>query len=116
MENSNEKLRSIQSWKIDHGGFWIWEFYQKIEEVNIFNRSGNLDIQLRSIPLYLYVSLDNKIWYLMHVQHGVFGGYPDNYLVVHCYPYIVARYLKIEVHKKTFLHLDQVQVFGENLY
>lgn len=97
-------------WEVDLGSV------SRIEEIKLHNRSDNS--QDRAGRFVISASLDGKTWQELHRQDDriVFGnGLEGLSLSLAIRGRVDARQLRITLLDKTFLHLDQVEIFGSEL-
>lgn len=88
-----------------------------IDEIRVFNRMGDFDITRRSSRLAIDVGLDRS--HLMEVyrreDEEPFGGVDGNPLVFKPSIPIPGRFVRVRLLTMNYLHLDQVEVYGEPL-
>lgn len=92
-------------WQVDLG-----EAYQ-LREIRIYNR---LDCcSERSRTLQVLLSDDAENWRVVYSHDGsVFGGADGNYLDIKL-DNEMARFVQVQLREKNYLHLDEVEVYGE---
>ena len=85
----------------------------RLKEIKIFNAEAA--IARRSAKFALEYSLDNKVWNLLHerTDETPFGGYDGNPFVWRATQPAVASYVRIRLTSENWLHLDQVEVYGD---
>lgn len=82
-----------------------------LTEVCAYNRLDTASE--RAYGFVLRVSLDGKKWQSLHRQEGrAFGGVDGNPARIEC-DRAPARYVRIELEGEGYLHLDEVEVYGE---
>lgn len=84
-----------------------------LEQVRVWNRSDNEGSAKRAAKFRLLLSHDGKDWREDYQHNGqVFYGYrmPDRSPLVVKLTNAVARFVRIQLPGKTFLHLDEIEV------
>jgi predicted SAM-dependent methyltransferase len=101
-------LEDAPWWMVDLGR------ERTIEEIRLFNRSDDAGLAARARRLELAVSLDREIWrvVLRKEDESVFGGVEGTPLSVSLEPTVQARYVRVQLTCRDYLHLDQVEVCG----
>ena len=90
-------------WQVDLTAAYL------LREVRIYNRMDSA--RERSRTLKVLLSLDGEAWDLVHDQAGyTFGGADGRPLRV-MLDDLPGRYVRIQLAERTYLHLDEVQVF-----
>jgi hypothetical protein len=92
-------------WQVD-----LEDIYN-LSEIRIYNR---LDTALDRIStLEVLVSPDDHNWQTIYVnkQNKVFGGIDGQPLIISI-PSIVARFVRLQLKENNYLHVDEVEVFG----
>jgi hypothetical protein len=93
-------------WSLDLGDSRAFDL------IVIYNRLDG-PCQPRSRTLEVLVSGDSKAWTLLYDHDGtVFGGIDGRPLIIKCKG-TKARHVRIQLREKNFLHLDQVEIYGE---
>jgi hypothetical protein len=84
---------------------------QPIARVVVWNRTDGASE--RAVRLMVRLSDDGKVWHTVYTHNGVtFYGFTDKKpLVVHLRDQ-KSRFVRIQLPDVTFLHLDEVEVFG----
>ena len=85
----------------------------RIHEVRIFNRCDQPVVQMRLVGFRLSVSRDGLAWSVVHVHDGAPPG-PKPYRW-QAHATTDTRFVRISLPGRDWLHLDQVEVFGEEL-
>ncbi len=94
-------------WQIDLG------ISQLIGNMRIWNRS-DFGPQ-RANKLIIKLSNDNKNWQTEYIHNGTtFLGYTDNKPLAVDLQNRKARYVRIQLPGRTYLHLDEVEIFATN--
>lgn len=99
---------------LENGPWWQVDFGvpHAIHKVVIYNR---LDLPARFVDFDILVSNDGHSWsdVLQRRDGGLFGGI-DGAPFSHAFEQSpLGRFLKVQAVGETFLHLDQIEVFGE---
>ena len=99
---------------LEENPWWMVDLGSKclVDEVRIFNRLTHRD---RARHLSVLTSTDRQAWHLVFAKRtdGDFGGADGRPMVVRTRPPLTCRYVRIQLDGRNFLHLDEVQVFGE---
>ena len=93
-------------WQVDLGAPHL------LSEVVVYNRVDQPDCRARALPLEIALSDDGAAWRLVHVQHEGFGGADGEPLRWTAARREQARFVKLTVPRLTYLHLDEVEVYG----
>lgn len=95
-------------WMVDLG-----KAYQ-IEEIKIYNRTDDEECARRASRLALETSLDGKNFREVYRRETdePFGGVDGNPLVWQPHWPLVARFVRVRLLTRNYLHLDQVEVYG----
>ena len=94
--------------ELDEQPWWMVDLNDEvlIEEVRVFNR---MDVMERADGIIVSLSLDLRDWHEVGRHTGAsFGGADGNPLVVGVGQ--IARFIRLELPRREYLHLDQVQV------
>jgi hypothetical protein len=95
-------------WSVDLGDTRAFDL------IVIYNRLDG-PCQPRSRSLQVLVSDNATEWVLLYDHDGtVFGGIDGRPLIIKC-PGTKARHVRIRLREKNFLHLDQVEIYGESI-
>ena len=99
-------LEEFPWWQVDLGDIYF------LTEIHVYNR---LDaVPERAYNFIVRLSEDDKQWKLVHRQGGIaFGGIDGNPAQI-ILDRVPAQFVRIELEGKGYLHLDEVEVFGEN--
>jgi F5/8 type C domain len=97
-------------WEVDLGQNCLFE------AVVIHNRVDHTSIAQRAFPLSILLSLDQTDWTLAHtisadestISHG------NRPLIWHPPEPAIARYVRLQIARRSILHLVQVEVFGRS--
>jgi hypothetical protein len=93
-------------WSVDLGATKAFDL------IVIYNRLDG-PCQPRARLLQVLVSDDAKDWVVLHDHDGtLFGGIDGRPLIIRCQG-TTARHVKIRLREANFLHLDQVEIYGE---
>lgn len=87
----------------------------RIGEVRIYNYLSDPGISGRSSRFWLEISLDDQHWGVVYerTDDTPFGGADGHPFIWRPSAETVARYVRISLRGKQWLHLDQVEVFGD---
>ena len=100
----------------DDGPWWQVDLEQQATITNIvlFNVVGPPIVTLRAAQFRLLVSQDGSEWeeIFRRTDPEAFGGMDSTPFHWAASSRVVARYVRVQLLKPEFLHLDQVQVFG----
>lgn len=104
--------------RFEKNPWWIvdLEGVYEIKEIHVYNRRGGHDSQIRASPILIETSLDNEVWSdFFRADPGfIFGGDEPNPPLACLAPTEThARYVRISVLAETWLHLAEVEVYGE---
>jgi hypothetical protein len=81
---------------------------RQIKRIRIFNEHG---IPHRACPLSVQVSVDKLDWHEINFTNYIFGGrVTGEPLQLNFLEPITCRYVKIQVRRQSFLHLDYVEI------
>lgn len=82
-----------------------------IDSIYIYNR---LDLKERFKHFSIQISLDGYTYHMLYAKSDdmLFGGFDGYPFVLNLEENVKARYLKITATGETYLHLDQIDVFG----
>ncbi len=80
-----------------------------LDRVIVHNRSAS--VQERTATLSLCVSADGQTWKSLYRHDGSAFGYGNSALTVPCGG-CVARYVRVQLAAKQYLHLNEVQVYA----
>ncbi len=83
-----------------------------IEAAVVYNRIDHPVIAMRATPLRILLSADGVIWTVAYETDSLFGGLDGNPLFWCAPAGTVARFIRLQAVRRTFLHLVQVEVFG----
>lgn len=106
--NNHTNLDERPWWRVDLGR------KASIVQVNVHNRRGSIDVMHRLQNFEIHVSDDDRSWQCVFRK-------TDNSLVhghrlmpfVWCGPQPVSgRFVRIQLPKRTYLHLEQVEIYG----
>ena len=87
-----------------------------LSQVRVWNRADNDDVAARAANFSVLLSNDGKEWREVYRHNGrVFYGYrmPDRSPLVVKLTNAEARFVRIQLPGTTFLHLDEVEVIGQ---
>ena len=87
----------------------------RINEARLYNRMDNAEIKRRASRFRIQVSLDADLWQTVcsKTDEAPFGGIDGQPFIWRADTSIVARFFRIQLLTTQFLHLDQVEVYGE---
>lgn len=87
----------------------------RIEEIRIYNRVDSVGCARRLRHFFIEISLDGADWSMVYTKHDerMIGGADGLPLIIAFDAPVAARFLKLTVVDSAFLHLDQVEVYGE---
>ncbi len=92
-------------WQVDLGAV------HPLSKILVWNRCDI--VQNRAYTLQILASLDGKQWQGVYAHDGkAFGGFPDNKPLAVALQAVQARYVKITVPGRNYLHLDEIEVFA----
>ena len=83
-----------------------------IREVVVFNRVDQEALKDRAVPLEISFSDDGIVFKPVHLQQEVFGGLGGAPLRWSTDGTPVARFVRLTTRKVTWLHLDEVEIYG----
>jgi hypothetical protein len=88
-----------------------------VHEVHIYNREDDPDCTDRAQNLAVEISSSGEDWVEIFSLDGraTFGGAKSGPLVIHLPTPLTARYMRVLSKLPTFLHLDEIEVYGEPL-
>lgn len=107
--NCHTDLEDGPWWQVDLGAS------QHIREVRIFNRAGPPEIMARTSHLALLLSDDERTWHeaLVKRDDGLVGGIDEGPLIWVAEGTVSARFVRVQLLGRNYLHLDQVEVYGD---
>jgi hypothetical protein len=97
-------------WQVDLGAQFI------VECINVFNRRGNAVVRSRALPMRIDVSIDevqfDRIFTV--TDHKEFVSETSGHTPLQLIPDAPtkARYVRISVGRRSFLHLSQIEIYG----
>lgn len=96
-------------WQLDLG------FSYDLHSIVVFNRGASgSDLSKRALSLQIYTSVDGMIWKLLFAGGRSFGGKLDNKpLFVACISER-ARFIRLQLAERNYLHLDEVEVYADD--
>ena len=96
--------------------WWAVDLLERyvIKAVHIYNRIDDPALAVRARHIAIEISSTGSIWTEVYAHKGApaFQGTNGRPLVVAFDKVVVARHLRIISRTKTFLHLDEVEVYG----
>ncbi|MBX3746862.1 MAG: discoidin domain-containing protein [Verrucomicrobiae bacterium] len=96
-------------WQVDLGQI------EPIRDVRLWNRTDSEDMARRAARFQILLSHDGTTW-TSHYQHPdrLFYGYrmPDRSPLVIPLTNALARFVRIQLPERTFLHLDEIEIHG----
>ncbi|MBI3853939.1 MAG: discoidin domain-containing protein [Verrucomicrobia bacterium] len=98
-------------WQVDLGKVF------PLSQVRVWNRAESEDIAARAANFQILLSNDGAEWHEAYRHNGrVFYGYrmPDRSPLVVRLTDTAARFVRIQLPARTFLHLDEVEVIGKS--
>ena len=109
--NNHTDLEDQPWWQVDLGDI------RQIQQVRIYNRIGDGAVMRRARRFALQVSSDAAGWQTIFEKTDDldFGGVDGSPYVVNSEPPTTARYLRVQLLDRDYLHLDQVEVYGPPL-
>jgi hypothetical protein len=94
-------------WRVDLGDDFT------LEAIIVHNRADHAPIAERAFPLSILLSLDQSAWTRVHTFSAESSvGQGNHPLIWSPQAPTVARYIKLQVERRSILHLVQVEVFG----
>ncbi|TXN00256.1 hypothetical protein FV219_13040 [Methylobacterium sp. WL122] len=95
-------------WQVDLGEI------SRIAEVRIFNRLGTAEIEGRLNNFDVCISNDGDAWETLYRHEGAgVGGIDGRPLIIRPGGTVFGRHLRIQLHDANYLHLDQVEIWGD---
>lgn len=102
---------------IEDGPWWSVDLAEtfRITEARLYNRMDNAAIKRRASRFRIQVSLNGDLWQTVcsKTDEATFGGVDGQPFIWRADTAVVARFLRIQLLTMQFLHLDQVEVYGE---
>ena len=97
-------------WQVDLGQVYF------LTSIVVYNRgAAGTELADRARNLIVRVSADGAAWETVHSGEQSFGGVLDNApLVVPCHA-ARARFVHVQVQGRAYLHLDEVEVYAEEI-
>lgn len=95
-------------WSIDLGATHL------IYDIRVFNRVDEPDLRARLGAFDIEIASSAGDWTNIYTNDGstLIGGADGNPLIIRTGAPLMLRYLRIVAHGKTYLHLDQVELYG----
>lgn len=95
-------------WQVDLNNFCF------IYEVRIFNRCDQVAVQQRLLGFCILVSDDGSSWSVVYEHDGAspIGGFVGSSFRWLPDVDLVTQFVRIQLQTSTYLHLDQVEIFG----
>jgi hypothetical protein len=108
--NCHTALEDRPWWRVD------LERACRIRQVRIYNRISGPDIMLRTSRFEIQTSDDDENWNLVFRKDtdSVFVGKRDSPFSWTPDQEILARFVRVQLLGRQFLHLEQVEIFGED--
>nr|WP_217696458.1 MULTISPECIES: glycosyltransferase family 2 protein [Acidiphilium] len=104
---------------IDDKPWWVADFgsTKGISEIRIFNRIDDIGIAARAGRLAIDLAINPDEWLEVYRRETdePFGGIDGNPLIFKPTIPIPGRFVRIRLLTRNYLHLDQVEVYGEPL-
>jgi len=93
-------------WQVDLGAGFA------VERVVVYNR---MDLRERCTRLSISGSVDGDAWTLRgaKLDGALFGGLDGKPYVFHFSPHFTARFIRLTLIGEDFLHLDEIEIYGE---
>lgn len=103
------ELEDAPWWQVDLGHNY------KISDIRIFNRLDLVTVIDRSAHLKVEVGTSPETFSEVFRREDdlPFGGIDGNPLIVHLKPSALGRFVRITLLRRTYFHLDQVEIYGE---
>lgn len=102
---------------IEDAPWWRADLHapHRLQEIRVFNRLAWHDVKTRARNLRISLSEDGTNWTEVYRGDGktVFGGIDGFPLIVDLPGGVVARYVEIGLTQRDYLHLDQIEIYGE---
>jgi hypothetical protein len=97
-------------WQVDLGALCA------VSEIRVFNRVDDLGVAARANPLAVLASDTGSEWLeiFRRTEAAPFGGADGNPLIWSSVPPVTLRHLRLTVPNRTWLSLDQVEVYGQS--
>ncbi|MDP6545067.1 MAG: discoidin domain-containing protein [Phycisphaerae bacterium] len=94
-------------WRVDLGKS------QPIGKIVLWNRCDSAGMAVRTSRIMVLLSDDAKMWRKVYTHNGrTFGGVPDKKPLTVELVNKTARYIRLQLSGKTYLHLDEVEIFA----
>jgi hypothetical protein len=99
-------------WRVDLGKPHV------IKEIHLYNRVDQLQLGIRLGRFLIDCSVDDETWVAVYVHDGSAVGGADGHPLVlrptlSATETVLCRHLRITALQSTWLHLDQVEIYGE---
>ena len=96
-------------WRVDLAEMYL------VQEVRIYNRMDNATIKARASKFRIQVSPDGHRWEtaFSKTDDSLFGGVDGDPFIWRPSPRVPARFVQVQLLETQFLHLDQVEVYGD---
>ena len=99
---------------LEESPWWAVDLHQvyRVDEVRIFNYLSS--VAVRTAKFVIEASVDGDVWAILHERSDeeAFGGANGHPFVWRARSSVAARHIRIRLTRATYLHLDQVEVFG----
>ena len=96
-------------WQVDLGRV------HSLGQVIVYNRCDTEQFLDRSATIGVLVSADGESWEEVYQHNGKpFGGVPDEAPLAVRLKSVNGRYVRIQLAARTYLHLDEVEVYGQD--
>lgn len=107
--NNHTNLDERPWWRVDLGR------KARIAQINVHNRRGTLDVMSRLRHFEIHVSDDDRSWQCVFrkTDDALVHGHRMMPLVWRASQPVFGRYVRIQVLDRTYLHLEQVEVYGD---
>jgi hypothetical protein len=104
-------LEDMPWWQVDLGAPHM------LAEIRLYNRIDDREAQLRLNRFQIECSIDGEVWNTLYTHDGKPVGGADGHPLVVRAPdetrqVLIGRHLRIKSLERTWLHLDQVAVYG----
>lgn len=101
--------------KLQDDPWWIVDLLGsfRIAGVRVYNRIDDPGVAARASRLDVMVSLDASRWTAVYARDAPFGGIDGSPLAIRLQQPVAASFVLVRLRGRQFLHLDEIEVYGE---
>lgn len=104
---------------LEESPWWMADLARtsEIKEIRIFNRIDSAELSKLASKLAIEVSADGRDFLEIYrrAEEEPFGGVDGSPLKIAFQSGVVGRYVRVRLLRRGYLHLDQIEIFGEHV-